>query len=152
MKISDLRYEYHHIAEFVFHFVWLWSFSLPSCTLTGVEVPPWLLSVASTSRGWTYQNLNLIDQFVFSKTAVIAGARDEQTSKGGRILSDEVAMEEYERGATEQVSTKENYSFILAFQLQDKSINANWDISLFLQVLWVSGEEDSNRERHRTNR
>ena len=97
MKISDLRYEFYHLAEFVFHFIWPWS---------GVEVPPWLLSVASTSRGWTYQNLNLIDQFVFSKTAVIAGARDEQTSKGGRILSDEAAMEEYEWGATEQVSTK----------------------------------------------
>ena len=40
-------------------------------------------------------------------------------------------MEEYEWGATEQVSTKESDSFILAFQLQDKTINANWDIFLF---------------------
>ena len=56
---------------------------------------------------------------------VISGARDKQTRKGGRILPDEAAMEEYERGATEQVSTKEGDSFILAFQLQDKTINAN---------------------------
>ena len=55
----------------------------------------------------------------------IPGARDEQASKGGRILSDEAAMEEYERGATEQVSTKESDSFILIIQFQVKPINAN---------------------------
>ena len=56
---------------------------------------------------------------------IISGARDKQTRKGGRILSDEAAMEEYERGATKQVSTKESDSFILIIQFQVKPINAN---------------------------
>ena len=68
----------------------------------------------------------------------IPGARDESTSKGWRILSDEAAMEEYERGATEQVSTKESEQFF--WVLKCLIINKPIQIQIshfFLQVFWV---------------